>query len=133
MNLANKLSLQTSDYLATVNVDNKSVNEFSKLVKNVVAVNRFRKSFENVKFVDEARHLDESVFDKTLVGYSKGLDLLNVVRVTDNLGLVLVCGVPVGSLDFLKRSLYGMGIFETWTLEMEGETVVDLLFRVKKY
>lgn len=134
-----KLSIQTTDYLAAVDVANERLlYDMAKTVKGMVCVGRSKRrassDLKDVRFVKSIKQLDDSVFDKLIITYTESLNLKSIVRVTDHRGMVLITRLPSEKLEiFIKLLEKKAGIFEVWPIYGRDSRVCDVLFKVRKY
>ena len=139
MIVAEKLSLRTVDYFASIGIDDGVfLSGFVDMTKGTACVANFNKDrfkkLANSKVVEDVRSLDDSVFDKVLANYSDDLNIRQLVRITDNFGMVLIQNVPNNKQKVLTRLLNNKaGIFDIWTLFNNRVGSCDLLFKVRKY
>jgi hypothetical protein len=138
-NVLDKLMMRSNDYVAAIDVEDDHVlADIRSTAKAMVCVGKAGsvgfEGLKDIKVFKSIKQVDESVFNKVLVTYSDELNLKNVVRIAENLGMVLICGVPGDKKEVFENLLARKaGIYEVWDFESDKKDNVDFLFKVRKY
>lgn len=133
MNILDKLSVRTSDYVAAINV---SDNVLAALVACSQGVAYSGDGNPYVcRSVKKVSSLEDSAFDKVIMPWSTHVKLGELIRIADHQAMVLVTHLPNndalvnGMMSYLKRK----GAFEQWLLRDHASDYLNLLFKVGKY
>ena len=139
METLDMLSMRTTDFVATIDIDDGNfLSRLARCTNGMACVAKLNKNrfedLKNVRFVPRLKDLEDSVFSKVLARYHYKLNLRHLVRITEPLGLVLIQGVPKEKCDKLSQLLYDKsGIDEIWQLPGCYANSTDLLFKVRKH
>jgi hypothetical protein len=129
MDILDKLSIHTSDYVAAVDVHPDMLSHLVACSEGV-AYSGNQKSMI-CRSVSKVSKLEDSAFDKVVAPYDPHL-VDDLIRIADHMSMVLILDVP-NTEDSLLPYLTNNGIYEQWCFDSGSKDSVDLLFKVRKY
>ena len=138
-NILDKLMIRSSDYVATVDVEDDNVlSKIYRIAKGMICAGKVGQDdlsgLEKIKVVKNIKQIDEDVFNKIIVIYSDEINLKSLVRIAEHLGHVLICEIPIDKKEIFENLLaQKAGIYETWDFAGDKKGCVDFLFKVRKY
>jgi len=133
MKVLNQANIKTTDYVVAFNVNKAVAKSIYKTSKGLVLSGKY--SMKECRYVKNISDLEEDAFDKVIVFCKDKLPvkLHHLVKITENLGFVLIKDLDAKNSEFVRRWLGKNGIFDMWHFRKRKSEHSSILFKVKKW